>query len=78
MEKVLQWTCHASSLEEAEMIVSATQPVEGCIDARHFGSSVTAHFDMDIPEDAVPDGCRLVPRSIVAYLQRHDEKGCVG
>ena len=74
MKQILQYTCTVSSPQEAEMVVDGLRLLEGCLDARSYIWSVTAHFEVDreIPPEALPDGCRLVPASIIAFLQRRN------
>jgi hypothetical protein len=73
-QQAMQYTCKVSSPQEAEMIADGLRQLEGCIDARSYIWSTTAHFEIDqaIPPEALPDGCRLVPTSVVAFLQRRN------
>ena len=72
MKHVMQINYQAHSREEAVNVADALRIQEGCIHAAAYSWSATAHFevDQDIPEEALPEGCRLVPASIVAFLQR--------
>jgi hypothetical protein len=93
MKKVMQYTCQAHSKAEAELVAAGLRLLDGCLDARPplgYNSSiqdpharclvpVTAHFEIDqgIPEEVLPEGCRLVPESVAAYLQRTNPNGVV-
>lgn len=76
MENVMQYNYQANSPEEAKIVADGLRMQVGCLDARTYGYSSTAHFevDQDIPEEALPEGCRLVPRSIVQFLQGKAEQ----
>jgi len=70
----MRYTCYGRSKAEAEMIADAWRQQEGCIDSRAYGWSVTVHLEIgqDVPPEALPEGCCLVPAEVVAALQRHN------
>lgn len=74
MEKnVLQYNYQAGSQEEAIAVAENLRQLEGCLDARAHSLSACAHFAMDdqgISQEVLPDGCRIVPASIVGFLNR--------
>jgi hypothetical protein len=70
MKYVTQYNDRAHSLEEAKEMADGLRLLEGCIHAHAYGYSVAAHFDMDIPEEALPNGCRRVPVEVAEFLLR--------
>ena len=70
MKHCIQYTYQATSRQEAEMVANGLRPLERCIDVRVYTWSVTAHFDCTIPPEALPEGCHIVPESVVRFIQR--------
>lgn len=75
-ENVLGWTYQARSDAEAKNVAEDLKLQMGCIYVDVHGSKALAYFDIHVPEgDVVPDGCRLVPRAAVEYLQQREKGG---
>lgn len=72
LRKVIQYRYQAHSQEEALQVVEALRPLETCLDARAFGWAVAAHFEIkqEIAADALPEGCYIVPLSVLEFIQR--------
>lgn len=70
--KVMQLNHHAHSQNEALMACESLRIQDGCIEAHTYGLAVGAHFEMpqNVAEEAMPEGCRIVPASIVTFLKR--------
>jgi len=73
-DQVIECTYQARSRQEAEEVANGLRQLEGCLDARVNVWSATAYFamDRDIPPETLPDGCRIVPASVLVFLQRRD------
>jgi len=72
MQQIIQYTYKIASPQEALAVADALRQLEGCLDARSYRWPATAHIamDRDIPPAALPDGCRLVPASVLVFPQR--------
>jgi len=70
---VLLYQYRASSPAESRTILEAMQKQKGCLYAydNHW-HNVAAYFEIgEVTEATLPEGCKIVPRSTMVFIQQH-------